>query len=126
MFANDIGSINDGTTNHTYSLISLGNDGAKPSSVRKDTAASGDLPATLTIKHQLLGKGDDTVTSSLVRFDRVVERSSDQKQGTISAYLVLKAPSKLTDAATVTKSLNELISFLGLSGTVTRLLNTEP
>lgn len=126
MFSNDISGINDGTANHTFSLVSLGADGKAPQSVRKDTGTTGDLPSTLTIKHQDLGSGDDVLVSSLVRLDTMVERASDQKQGTISTYLVQKWPSKLATAAQVTAEKAKLVSFLNASGTDARLQNKEP
>lgn len=123
MYPTDTPNISDGTSNHVYSLVSLGAD--KVESVRRETAAAADQPAHLTIKHQVIGTGDSSVNSSLVRFDRVVERA-DGTQGTVSAYLVFRWPPKVCDAATAQKSLNELIAFLGIAGYKDKLTNMEP
>lgn len=124
MYPTDTPNISDGTVNHVYSLVSMGN-GEEISSVRREAAAAADQPATLTIKHQVSGKDLAVVNSSLLRFDRVVE-DGDGNQGTVSAYLVLRWPPKVTTAAVAQKSVTELTSFLSIAGYKDKLTNLEP
>lgn len=124
MYPNDTPNISDGTSNHVYSLVSLGA-GKDISSVRRESAAAADQPATLTIKHQTTGKDLATTNSSLIRFDRVVEDAGGN-QGTVSAYLVFRWPPKVTDAATALKSVTELVSFLGIATYKDKMANQEP
>jgi len=124
MYPTDTPNISDGTTNHVYSLVNLGA-GLDISSVRRESAAPADQPANLSIKHQTSGKDYGKVHSSLVRFDRVVEDATGN-QGTVSAYMVLRWPPNVTTAAVAQKSVNELVSFLGISGYKDKLTNLEP
>jgi len=121
MYANLIEDLNDGTTDHDYDLRSIGDQ----KSVRYDIAAESDLPATLTISHTETGKGDEKVKNSLLRFDRTVERASDEKQGTVSAYLVLRQPVKVMSSGDAQYVINQMIDFLGTATYVDKLVNGE-
>jgi len=120
MFANLIEDINDGTVDHDYDLRALGDN----KSVRSDTAAAIDKPATITISHVNTGSGDKLYRNSLVRFDAVVERD-DQVQGTNSVYLVVRSPVKVTTAAELTGLLAQMVSFLGTSGYTAKIVAGE-
>lgn len=124
MYPNDTPNISDGSANHVYSLINMGSDNGV-ASVRRESAAPADQPATLTIKHQVSGKDNSTVNNSLVRFDRVVENVAGE-QGTVSAYLVLRWPPKIGTSAQAQAAVNELVAFLAIAGYKDKLTNMEP
>jgi hypothetical protein len=120
-YPSQIPDLNDGTVDHDYDLVDM----SKPYfAVRREAAAALDQPATITISHQTTGSGLQTKTRSLVRLDRVVE-DADGNQATQSAYLVVEVPEKITTTASVTKTVAELVDFLGTSGYVAKLLNKE-
>lgn len=121
MYANLIEDLNDGTLDHDYDLRSIGDQ----KSVRYDIAAAADLPATLTISHVETGKGDDKVKNSLLRFDRTVERASDEKQGTVSAYLVIRQPVKVMASGDAQYVVNQLIDFLSTATYADKLIAGE-
>lgn len=123
MFANLIEDIIDAAagTDHDYDLRSLGDN----KSVRYDIAAPLDKPATLTISHVETGKGDGLYRNSLVRFDRVVERSEDQVQGTQSVYLVVRTPLKVAAADDPTKLLYQMYDFLATAGYQAKIVAGE-
>lgn len=123
MYPTDTPNISDGSANHVYSLVKLGSD--EISSVRREAAAPSDQPADLIIKHQTTGSDLKTVNSSLLRFDRVVE-DADGNQGTVTCYLVLRWPPKITTAAQAQKSVNELVAFLAVAGYKDKFTNLEP
>lgn len=125
MFAQDIGPLSDGSANHTYVLLAGPASVTNPTSYRKDSAAPGDTPVTLSIKHQTIGSGDKEVLSSVVRFDQVVERSEDQVQGTNSLYLVSKRHVKLGDTTEQLKLIALLVAFLAASGHKDKFLGGE-
>lgn len=119
----DTANISDGSANHVYSTIKMGEN--QIMSVRRESAAPADQEALLTIKHQVIGTGLTAENSSLLRFDRVVEDASGN-QGTVSAYMVLRWPPKITTAAVAQKSLNELVAFLAVAGYKDKFTNLEP
>lgn len=124
MYPNDTPNISDGTSNHVYSLVNLGA-GPGVESVRRESAAPADQPAKLTIKHSTSGTGDATVNSSLLRFDRVVERA-DGVQGFDTTYVVKRFTPKVVDNAQAIKGLNEVVSFLGIAGYKDKFVAGEP
>lgn len=121
MFANLIEDLNDGTIDHDYDLRSIGDQ----KSVRFDAAATLDKPSTLTISHVKTGTGDKEYRNTLARIDSVVERASDEIQGTVSVYLVIRTPTKVTDAAGTKKVVLQLQDFLDDVGAVDKLINGE-
>lgn len=110
MLPNTTANLSDGTDNHVYDLREIG----KRQSIRQESAAPNDQPATLTISHQDVGAGNSQIRQSLLRFDRVVENEQGL-QGVSSAYLVVRNPIKIADTEQVEKTLTELVSFLGTS-----------
>lgn len=120
MLPNTTANISDGTDNHVYDLRSVGDN----KSIRVETAADLDKPATLTISHEMIGDGIKSRRRSVVRLDDVVE-DSEGNQGVISVYQVVDAPVKVTDIATVTKTHTKLASFFATSTYKTQFLAGE-
>lgn len=123
MYPLDTANINDGTSNHIYSLVKMGEKDI--SSVRREAAAPADQPALLTIKHREVGSGVGTVQESMIRFERIQE-DAEGNQGTASAQLVLRWPSKVCSAADAQKTLNELIAFFAVAGYKDKFTASEP
>lgn len=123
MYPNDTANISDGSANHVYSLVKLGETDIM--SVRRESAAPADQPATLTIKHREVGKGLQTEAQSMARFDRVVEDASGN-QGTVTCQVTLRWPTKVTTVAQAQKSLNEAIAFMGVAGYKDKFTAMEP
>lgn len=120
MYPTTTPNIYDGTDNHVYDVVEIGSYRC----VRREAGAPLDQPATLTVSHQHTGSGINTKTRSLVRFDRTVE-DGDGNQATQSAYLVVETPTKISNDASIKKTITELTSFLAISGYVDKLLNEE-
>lgn len=120
MFDNTILDISDGVADHDYDLREVGNQ----RSVRSESAAPLDQPATLTIQHQEVGSGIKSVRRSVARFDRVVE-NEEGEQGTISCYFNVVQPLKVATAAETAKTLTEMVSFLNTAGYTTKFLAGE-
>lgn len=123
MYPTDTANISDGSANHVYSLVKMGE--TEISSVRRESAAPADQPATLGIKHREVGKGLTTEAQSMIRFDRVVEDASGN-QGTVTCMVKLTWPNKVCTAATAQKSLNEALAFFAVSGYKDKFTNLEP
>jgi hypothetical protein len=127
MFANLIEDLNDGTLDHDYDRREYPSGGSRKG-VWNDIAADLDKPVTLTISHVTTGSGDKQYLNTLCRFDAVVERESDQIQGIESIYLVMRTPTKVSDASTREKLANQMLAFLGTVAAhpnVSALLNGE-
>jgi hypothetical protein len=123
MYPIDSANISDGTDNHVYALRKLGEN--KIFSLRAEAAAPSDQPATVTISHEESGAGDNTQYSSLLRFDRVVERA-DGVQGTVTFYGVLRYPPKIATSVQVGKTMTEFVSFLAVAGYKDKFIAREP
>jgi len=123
MYPNDTAAVSDGSATHVYSLIKLGDKDI--SSVRRESAAPADQPATLTIKHREVGEGLKTEAQSMYRFDRVVEDASGN-QGTVSCQVTLRWPVKVTTVAQAQKSLNEATAFVAVAGYKDKFTAMEP
>jgi len=123
MYPNDTAAISDGSATHVYSLLKLGEKDIM--SVRRESAAPADQPATLTMKHREVGKGLSTEVQSMARFDRVVEDAGGN-QGTVSCQVTLRWPSKVTTVAQAQKSLNEAIAFFAVATYKDKFTAMEP
>jgi len=120
MFANLIEDMNDGAADHDYDLREIGNQ----KTVRYDTSAALDQPATLTISHTSTGSGDAQFRNSLVRFDAIRERE-DGVQGLESVYVVVRTPVKVSSAANINKLILQLKDFLATAGYTDKLVAGE-
>jgi len=121
MFPIDTPNISDGVANHVYSLVEQG----KYSTVRRETAAPSDQPATLAISHEETGTGLTTRYNTRVAFKRVFEDASGN-QGAAEATLVFRWNPKIVTAANAQKSIVELVSLLAIAGYKDKLTNLEP
>jgi hypothetical protein len=112
-------------TPHTYSEISLLNG----KSVRKDASRGLGTPATLTISHEVSGKGTNSIDRHLVRLD-LTEKSPDVESVEVaqtSVYTVMTVPRSLIITKSMVRDLiHQLGSFLAEEANVTKLLNGEP
>jgi hypothetical protein len=120
MFPNLIEDLSDGAVDHDYDLIYI--DGRK--SVRRDIASPQDEPATLSIAHNESGSGANLVLNTVARFDRAVSDENGNR-GTISAYVVIRNPLKITDAATVKQTVFQLSQLLTDGTGMNQLINGE-
>lgn len=119
MLPNDTANITDGTSNHVYGLTTVGVN----SSVRSESAAPADQPATLSIAHQTSGKGVATVRRTKVRFDRTYVDGDDSAK--VSVYMVIEHPLQIATDAQVIKSVNELVALTAVSGYLAKIVGGE-
>jgi hypothetical protein len=124
MYPNDTANISDGTSNHVYSLVTLGEKG-QIASERTEASAPADQPAKLTIKHKTVGTELATEAQSMIRFDRVVE-DANGNQGTVSHQLTSRWPVKICTSATAQKGLNEMKAFFAVAGYQDKFYQQEP
>lgn len=120
-FADDV-VLNDGTSNFTYSMVSL----VAGKSIRKDASQDLNTPGILTISHQVNGTGSAAVARRMVRVDKTIEDGSSGDIATISAHIVLTVPNNVITKADVTAEVTKLTGFLGGAGNLDKLLNGEP
>jgi hypothetical protein len=113
-------SSDGGTTDHTYSQISVV--GGK--SIRKDSTLELDVPALLTISHQVTGQGESSVARRMIRVDKTLEESGEY--ATVSAHMVLTVPNVIVTKADVEAEVNKLVDFITTAGYLDKILNGEP
>jgi len=121
MFTNDIALAGTSTTK-TYSLTSIVNG----KSIRKDATAPLGEPSLLTISHQEVSRSGGTADRHLVRIDKTYPGTLPNPDVTCSVQLVIEVPREDVTAANVQDLVDQLESFLGTAGYVTKVLNSEP
>lgn len=121
-FSSDI-TINDGTSDHVYSQISL----ESSKSVRSDATKTLALPSLLTISHTVAGSGNMKRDRHLVRIDDVFEDDLSETGGTVtgSTYIVIDHPRRVVTEAQMTLQIEQIKSFL-TTANLTKIFNGEP
>jgi len=121
MFANDI-SLMGTSASKTYSLLSI----AGGKSIRGDATAPLGEPRTLTFSHQVASRSFGSVDRHLVRFDETIAGVAPAVDVAASVQLVIEVPRETATAAQIKDVLARLVTFLGVSANIDKLLNNEP
>lgn len=121
MYPNPI-PVSDGTSTINFDYKGSSEDQSK---YQVNDSTNLDQPHSITIKHTKTQVNSVNQTRrTLVRFDKVVE-DGQGNQGTLSAYLVVVIPEKITDVDTVGAEINLMKNFLAASGYITKIVNAE-
>jgi len=119
MFSADIVLDDVSGDDSTYRLVSQDSTGSR----RIDIATTLSLPATLSVKHSVSGKGADTVDRHLVQFVRTYQDAAGKSVQLVTNFTVAAPRNSAVTAAVVADEICRLIDFLS-SGGVTTLAST--
>jgi hypothetical protein len=125
MFATDI-TLAGTSTSKTYSLVSI----VEGKALRKDATAEAQAPRTMVISHQSVKRNGYTADRHLVRLDDSfnvpVGTGTDSIDVLGSVQIVIEMPRTYVTAAQIKDVLDRMLTLLGSSTNVDKLLNSEP